>query len=58
MVSTCFGQPVLQARQLQLGGRVVEEVVLPREPAEEAADRHEARVLARKVSGWPFRLRQ
>ena len=26
-------QPVLQARQLQLRGRVVEQIILPREPA-------------------------
>jgi hypothetical protein len=35
-----FGQAVLQAWQLQLRGWVVEQIVLPREPAEEATDGH------------------
>ena len=38
-------QSMLQARQLQLRGRVVEQMVLPREPAEEATDGDQARML-------------
>jgi len=40
------GQAMLGAWQLQFGGRIVEDVILPGEPFEERADRRHARVLA------------
>ncbi len=41
-----LGQAATQARQFDLRCRVVQDVILPRQPAKPTAQRHQARVLA------------
>ena len=53
-----LGQAMAQTRQFDLRRRVVQDVVLPRHPAEPHAQRHQARRAGeRKLSGSPFFLR-
>jgi hypothetical protein len=51
-----FREPVLEAWELQLGGGVVEQVVLPREPAEEGPHRDEPGVLGAEGERLTVRL--
>ena len=53
-----FGQAVFHPRQDQLGSRIVQQIILPRQPAEEDLDGAQARCSAcGRPSGWPLLLR-